>query len=578
MSFTEIKLENFRGVRQATTIVMTRPGDGAICSLLLYGENGSGKSSICDAFEFATRGVVSRRLRDGTKIRREIRNMSAGKKSFPCVEVQLSSGEKFRRGNRVPSWSKGESNPPPTYLDRARVMSAYEYAPIVIRRSAVEVFWQIPPVQRQEFFWDYLKAPAEGVRTAADEQSIEEHARANVRLMEADVAVRKLIPVGFRFARATTDYSLPTHAAGMKSLRNAASIVLHGAPGRALDPATSALLDRYEQALRQVLDLTPLANAARRRSPRDFSALQEILEDVGARVSEDYRSITQQPWVAEVQFVLEETGALEIRLIRDTGKELLPEEVLSEAHLDLLALLILLEVHVACAERGQSKFIVLDDVFQSIDAPLRSRALQHLANRLVGWQMVMTVHDRLWMEIAQRCLNETGKPTQALEIRSSGFGSTPTVIGVNPGHLRDLHQVVQSAASAVVVAGTAGRTFEALCHHLSIWCKVSVRRKAEDKYTIGDLWPGVQAALRACTDSEVASLAEELGHSQFLRNIAGAHFTAWADGLSDAEALDSAHRVELLHNKFWCETCGRPAKRTDSGNRTWSISKTCGHV
>lgn len=66
-----------------------------------------------------------------------------------------------------------------------------------------------------------------------------------------------------------------------------------------------------------------------------------------------------------------------------------PEDVLSEANLDLLALLVFTSIAKAAAEQAQDRVLVLDDVVQSIDTTIRTRLLEYLASHLADWQLVM---------------------------------------------------------------------------------------------------------------------------------------------------------------------------------------------
>ena len=71
-NFTAVK---FRGISGAIEVTLTDMRSGKPISLLLYGDNGSGKSSLVDAVEFALRGRLSRRDLEGKKVRREVRNL-----------------------------------------------------------------------------------------------------------------------------------------------------------------------------------------------------------------------------------------------------------------------------------------------------------------------------------------------------------------------------------------------------------------------------------------------------------------------------------------------------------------------
>jgi hypothetical protein len=461
-------------------------------------------------------------------------------------------------------------------LKRRNVIPGFELSPVVVRRSAVEIFWQIPNEERQDFFWDYLKLPFSNYRSSADEDVLAEHATAVRVLKKATQRIRTVLPTNFKFRNQAYPYALPTHTSGLATLVKAASESKKDRGLGSLDGTDKGIIAEYERALRVEEGLRQRAETARSKAPKDLTRMRDILVAIGPRVALDYKTVAGESWIEDLTFTFTHNGMLDIALKRANGPSLRPEEVLSEAHLDLLALLILVEVHIECANLGQRKVLVLDDVFQSIDAPLRSTALTYLSRLLKDWQLIITLHDRLWLMLAKRCLIENEAPPKVLELRGHGFGTTPTVMGTGTSHLRDLHHALESNAAAVAVVGVAGRAMEALCNELSMLLGTSVHRKEDDKYTIGDLWPNLQKAFESCDDPGVAAIGHLVTRSQFLRNLVGAHHSTWADNLSDAEALESARNIQLLYEKFWCPTCERVAKVARASGK-WTLTFTCGH-
>ena len=281
----------------------------------------------------------------------------------------------------------------------------------------------------------------------------------------------------------------------------------------------------------------------------------------------------QPNWLSDVHVSLDD-DALSVQLIRTRGSSLDPAEILSEAQLDLLALFILIEMHVECAKEGSAKFLVWDDVFQSVDTPLRQRALDHIASRLNGWQLVLTVHDRLWLEIATRCFADADIKKGVLELHAGGYGGTPTIVGGYVGPLRDLDGLLNAGMSGTLVAGAAGRALEHLADNLSKTLRVAVVRKEREDYTIGDLWPPVKEILSKDLrfwDSQM----ENLERAQFLRNKLGSHYVPWGDGISDSEVADAARLVRHAWELLSCDQCGKVVKQKSG---TKEIVRGCSHV
>jgi hypothetical protein len=205
---------------------------------------------------------------------------------------------------------------------------------------------------------------------------------------------------------------------------------------------------------------------------------------------------------------------------------------------------------------------------------LRQRALDHIASRLNGWQLVLTIHDRLWLEIASRCFSDAGISRRVIELRAGGYGRTPRVVGGHIGPLRDLDGLLEAGLSGPVVAGAAGRALEHLADELSKSLKVSVVRKEQEDYTIGDLWPPVRNLLRGSDfwDDQM----EKLERAQFLRNKLGSHYAPWGDGISDSEVADAAQLVRHAWELLACDQCGKVVKVQRAGGRR-QIVRGCTH-
>jgi len=82
--------------------------------------------------------------------------------------------------------------------------------------------------------------------------------------------------------------------------------------------------------------------------------------------------------------------------------------------------------------------------------------------------------------------------------------------------------------------------------------EVSVVRRKEDKYTLGDLWPGVCKKLKKTTAKNESADVERWIH---LRNLVGAHFNEWAQSLAITDAEQFALATLSLFWKVFCQQC-----------------------
>jgi hypothetical protein len=81
---------------------------------------------------------------------------------------------------------------------------------------------------------------------------------------------------------------------------------------------------------------------------------------------------------------------------------------------------------------------------------------------------------------------------------------------------------------------------------------ISIQRKIEDKYTIGDLWPGI---LKHFKKSKLNQNVLEIDKLLHIRNLFGAHYNEWAISLSNTEVNKFASLVNDFYISTFCEKC-----------------------
>ncbi len=88
-----------------------------------------------------------------------------------------------------------------------------------------------------------------------------------------------------------------------------------------------------------------------------------------------------------------------------------PQNYLNEARLSALGLALYLGARLACVPQTSPhlKLLVLDDVLIGLDQSNRIPVLDLLENRFKDWQIVLLTHDRLWFETARVRANLNGK-------------------------------------------------------------------------------------------------------------------------------------------------------------------------
>jgi hypothetical protein len=534
----EYEIENFRGFVDAVTVNLVRTANQPPVSMIVYGDNGSGKSSLADALEFAFRGRLSRRIAEGSKIKREVRNLAS--LDAPGVIAKLTNGKTIRRGGGLTQSGVPE-------FKRNKIVEGFEFCPLVVRRQDIESFWRIPEVGRQMFFFDYFDS-RQAAQQREDEAKLREELQAAIE--EHSKAADYLASMT-RFSRS----DLPSSHRGTRSFLNKKLIPNYGVHGQLPDKVYRPFLV-FQTSLEKKEQLESTVSALPTQRPIMDRELTRILQNLTSRVTSDFTEITGIEWVEEVA-VTAGTGAelaIEIRLVN--GSKVDPSQILSEASLDLLALLILVEVHIECAALGQNKIIVLDDIFQSVDSVNRIRALDHVLSRLRAWQIVITLHDRLWLELTRKAMARVGHQFIDQEILAGNFGESPRLREAPGRSAEDLLTYIERRESSETITGCAGRVLEELCDGLSIALSASISRTVGDRYALGHLWSGVGGSLRKNGDPVIKQAATNVGLFIDLRNIVGAHYNEWAETLSSKEAVDFGKAALDLWRACKCPNCG----------------------
>ena len=115
-------------------------------------------------------------------------------------------------------------------------------------------------------------------------------------------------------------------------------------------------------------------------------------------------------------------------------------------------------------------------------------------------------------------------------------------------------QKAMEVGSTADVCASAGYLLEYMCEKLSVILSTSIKRKYGDRYTIGDLWPGIFKELKKTQGKVVFT---ELNDLLYLRNMVGSHYNEWSLSLSRAEANDFAKAVLDSYYLVCCRKCGR---------------------
>lgn len=559
MSIVDLYVEHLGGIPGGLRITI---GHGTIpSSLVLFGDNGKGKSSVVDAIEFGLQGRVRRTGRP-TDVLKTIESLACPR--APMVRIAVLNGEEVeRRFNLNHGTRIVPTDPHP----------AYSVAPVALRRNDVTRFWDTPEAQRQVLFRGLFQNPAQGqwIRLGDEEERRLEAQRASLKKERRSHMSTLLKPLD----------SIP-HQVPRESVEVFDDFVRKSfdstfgknwpTSGPSDDPEDR---ERFEAAVAvrrltgNILDVQRKLRSSA-AAPVGQTTLGDVLRTAGAELASAFAKISDITFVQDVRLDAGGTGdvSLSIRVRMPDGRWVAPETILSEANLDLLALLVFTSVAKGASDHGQDKLLVLDDVVQSVDATIRSRFFEYLMTGFADWQLVVTTHDRLWREQALDIFRRHNKPVEAIDIVDWTFADGPVLRGYLGSKVERLRRAIVDCDDAVVICSGAGIALEELCQQLSWRLNVKIVRARHDKYMLGDLWPPVADQI---TKLGAGGLVAEVARSLNLRNLVGAHYVEWAQSMSDTEARDFGTAVSNLIDAVRCQKCSGWIKRSGA---IWSCG--CG--
>jgi wobble nucleotide-excising tRNase len=172
-----------------------------------------------------------------------------------------------------------------------------------------------------------------------------------------------------------------------------------GDVGRA-DPMVHSLVKKIRETNQQ-LEIIRKEQKKILRSEADLareSIIKELIEKAEDRITKSFKEISRSDFIDKIELICGELSAasLAVNIHLQNGRICFPHQIFSEANLDLLVLLIFLSLAKESVEKGQAKFLILDDVFQSVDSGIRVSVVDYILREFSDWQLIITVHDRLW--------------------------------------------------------------------------------------------------------------------------------------------------------------------------------------
>lgn len=568
MKIKTIHIEKFRGIPSELDVDFT-DDKGTPVSTVIYGDNGCGKSSIVDAIEFCTQGLIehSKTIKNPTRPSAISYQVDNREFDLPYVKIQLDENIEF--GRKVSceimlKENKGEVERKIIYgMNPAHSIPGFNISSFIFRRNDLYRFISAPDEEKQVLLWKYFFVGAQKNFSTQDyaearnqrERHLElkQRRREYLQSLAEELGVPvELIPVD---PKAFDDYV--TNSGRFYKPRKFY-------PKNSLAYRINTAIPEKFQALHRLEILIKSINQEIVKLKKDNNAnktnasipvnINPYLEKVSKYLSSAFRLISSADFVSSIDVSIGKQSAtsLSINVLLKNGVRTTPLKIFSEANQDLLILLLYVSIFRVAQEYGQSNVLVLDDILQSVDATIRTKFVDYLLTELKETQFIFTVHDKLWLNQLRVLFQRHSHRLKEFHVLNWEFNNGPNLIEVSfPKRDNSLSKAIQTN-NPLIIASITGVFLERICQKLSVHMSISIHRKSDDKYTLGELWPGIFKILKK---TALQSQVENINHLLFIRNFIGCHYNEWAESLSDMEILSFAKSVQELYNAVFCTNC-----------------------
>lgn len=541
---THVSVTGFRGSPGTVALDLTKGGKPT--NVLLWGDNGVGKSTLVDGIEFALQSRVDRSSDFTSSLRPKVRNLSSPEGR---ASAALTDGTQSDRSLVVNESGRDVTS-------EVSVRPGFRIAPVVIRRSDILRFLDTDALSRGTIFFDYFPDPAGDIGIRPDEElKVMDEERTVLLVVRADLA-KQLADIYPDESRDLGDRTqLDAFVAAL--MRE-----LHPRPDEDAFDLLPAEVGRLIHELRTTqVRLQKLKKAiesgVQRNNPvayrKQLERVRPALQSVGQELTESFKAITRAEHVEKLDVLIAKSGpvSLDVVVRFDNGTWALPQQAFSEGYKDLVALLFFLVVTKKAGELGRAKFLVLDDALQSVDASVRVGVMDFVLEHFKAWQLVITGHDRGWLAQLKALFNRKGLTFVERTISRWSFDGGIEVGGASRLRVDTVRAGLEQHDERMTAAAT-GILLEEICQELSWRLGASISRRQGDRYTLGDLWPGVAKSLRRFG---LASHIDNVNQRLEIRNLLGGHFNDYADSIAWSDILMLAEDVLAIYESVHCDGC-----------------------
>lgn len=582
MKIKKIYVEAFRGIPKSLELDFSNRNGDAVSSII-YGDNGTGKSSIVDAIEYNLQARIER----VEKIKNSRRPSPISKchtKFIPAkTKIELDNGEIVERGIDVI-----EKEDKVLYKATNKDMNDhFSYVPVALRRNDIMTYNILSGIERQVLFFKFIYL----VPSNTDSELLLENDPEIEELHEECIGIKRRRDelkqiLSEKIGVAPSRFSINDKEAIDLCIKRSV-VVRNGNPqqktqGRKLvsqeeydeiGKISNAIVEKLLEIKMIKGQIKKLTDTSSIKSNKRLKQNMEFLTEASSFLTEAFLSISSVDYVDKIHlsFGKKTDTSLEILIKLKNGLTATPSSIFSEANYDLLILLLYVSIIRVGANRGQAKVFILDDVLQSVDTQIRAKFISYILSEMKDWQIIITAHDRLWLNQLRYLFANNNHEFKEFQITHWNFDQGPIIVSQSVKMYDDFLEIAIKSGNTTLMASTAGLMLEKICQNLSVELKIDIKRVRDDKYTIGDLWPGIRKHLKKSKDME--TLIESINNSLYIRNLLACHYNEWAIALSDQEISEFAYNIQKLYEKTFCQKCLSWISSQDSSQNTYAQCK-----
>lgn len=569
MSKRKIKrvvIKSFRGVPNQLTVDFDKKDNGNPLSTIIYGGNGSGKSTIVDALELCIQGRIERSEELKNNTRPSVINYANYTEANPEIIVTFDDDTTFERKITVKANPEGQVE---YEISDEEPHPDFNYAPIVLRRNDIIAYNYTKGDQRLLHILQYFYNKTN--RVLADND-----AKLN-KLQEDQVRFRKGIKkytallsekTGLSIDELTENRSTVADYFRSFFIAKGGNELKHNIIGKEKKKLDPKLYLECEKIAEQIIEYAKKEkNGEKKIKEQQGEIKRETLISLkdDLIICEQYllpafKNISRFKNLTDIKLSISEFSktSLDIQITLDNGIVVKPNEIFSEANFDLLILILYMSLIKTASDKGQGNVLIWDDVLQSVDASIREKfVLYYLKSKdFKNWQFIITCHDKLWLRELEEIMQNAGvMQRKIIAIDRWTMSEGPVLRSIDESNID--YSIVDAITThnTLLIAQAAGRLLEKTCNQMTQYLGSTIHRTVGDKYTLVPLLDSFRASAKLIKDfPELYECLQEVYDCKYYRNFA-AHSNIEYENMDEENVLDFADNVQKLYNMCFCKEC-----------------------